>query len=43
MKRSLLKDNAQLFECAMRLLDPVLVALVSAVAYWIYLDDPALT
>jgi len=43
MKRSLLKDNAQLFEWAMRLLDPVLVALVGAAAYWIYLDDPALT
>src|SRR5690349_12175528 len=43
MKRSLLKDNAQLFEWAMRLIDPVLVALVGAVAYWIYLDDPALT
>jgi len=43
MKRSLLKGNAQLFEWAMRLLDPLLVALVGAVAYWIYLDDPGLT
>lgn len=42
MKRSLLKDNAQFFEWAMRLLDPLLVALVGAVAYWAYLDDPAL-
>ena len=42
MNRSLLKDNAQFFEWAMRLLDPVLVALVCALAYWTYLDDPEL-
>ena len=43
MNRSLLKDNALLFEWAMRVLDPLLVALVGAIAYWLYLDDPALT
>ena len=43
MKRSLLKDNAQLFEWAMRVLDPLLVALVAAIAYVSYLDDPGLT
>src|SRR5438067_10452938 len=42
MNRSLLKDNAQFFEWAMRTLDPLLVAAVGAVAYWIYLDDPVL-
>jgi putative colanic acid biosynthesis UDP-glucose lipid carrier transferase len=42
MNRSLLRDNAQFFEWAMRLLDPLLVALVGAVAYLIYLDDPIL-
>jgi putative colanic acid biosysnthesis UDP-glucose lipid carrier transferase len=42
MNRSLLKDNAQFFEWAMRLLDPLLVALVGAVAFLIYLDDPIL-
>ena len=42
MNRSLLKDNAQFFEWAMRLLDPLLVAAVGAIAYWIYLDEPAL-
>jgi putative colanic acid biosysnthesis UDP-glucose lipid carrier transferase len=42
MNRSLLKDNAQFFEWAMRLLDPLLVALVGAIAYLIYLDDPIL-
>ena len=35
MNRSLLKDNAQFFEWAMRLLDPLLVAAVGAIAYWI--------
>ena len=39
MNRSLLRDNAQFFEWAMRLLDPLLVAAVGAAAYWIYLDD----
>jgi len=38
MSRSLLKDNAQFFEWAMRLLDPLLVAIVGAIAYRIYLD-----
>lgn len=42
MNRSLLKDNAQYFEWAMRLLDPLLVAAVGAIAYTIYLDDPVL-
>ena len=42
MNRSLLKDNAQFFEWAMRLLDPLLVAAVGAIAYRIYLDDPVL-
>jgi putative colanic acid biosysnthesis UDP-glucose lipid carrier transferase len=42
MSRSLLKNNAQFFEWAMRLLDPVLVAVVAGFAYWAYLDDPAL-
>ena len=42
MNRSLLKDNAQYFEWAMRLLDPLLVAAAGAIAYLIYLDDPAL-
>jgi putative colanic acid biosysnthesis UDP-glucose lipid carrier transferase len=42
MNRSLLKDNAQFFEWAMRLLDPLIVAAVGALAYWIYLDDPVL-
>ena len=42
MNRSLLKDNAQFFEWAMRLLDPLLVAAVGAIAYWVYLDDPVL-
>ena len=32
MNRSLLKQNAQLFEWAMRLLDPVLVAAVGVIA-----------
>jgi putative colanic acid biosynthesis UDP-glucose lipid carrier transferase len=42
MRRSLLKDNAQLFEWAMRLLDPLLVALVGLIAHRIYLGtwDP---
>ena len=39
MRRSLLKDNAQFFEWAMRLLDPLLVALVGWIAFRIYLDD----
>ena len=38
MSRSLLKDNAQFFEWAMRILDPLLVALVGAIAYRIYLE-----
>ncbi len=38
MNRSLLKDNAQFFEWAMRLLDPVLVAVVGVLAYRVYLD-----
>ena len=42
MNRSLLKNNAQFFEWAMRLFDPLLVALVGAAAYWVYLDDPGL-
>ena len=42
MSRSLLKDNAQFFEWAMRLLDPLLVAAVGAAAYQIYLADPLL-
>jgi len=39
MNRSLLRDNAQFFEWAMRLLDPLLVALVAAIAFRIYVDD----
>jgi putative colanic acid biosynthesis UDP-glucose lipid carrier transferase len=42
LRRSLLKDNAQFFEWAMRLLDPLLLALVGALAFVLYLDDPAL-
>ncbi|HJU21852.1 MAG TPA: hypothetical protein VJ891_05035, partial [Casimicrobiaceae bacterium] len=42
MRRSLLKDNAQFFEWAMRLLDPLLLALVGALAFALYLDDPLL-
>ena len=42
MKRSLLKENAQLFEWVMRLLDPLLVAVVGVLAYRAYLDDWAL-
>jgi putative colanic acid biosynthesis UDP-glucose lipid carrier transferase len=42
MNRSLLKDNAQYFEWAMRLLDPLLVAAAGFTAYTMYLDDPAL-
>ena len=43
MKRSLLKSNAHFFEWVMRLLDPLLVALVGTLAYWLYLGDPELT
>jgi putative colanic acid biosynthesis UDP-glucose lipid carrier transferase len=39
MKRSLLKENAQVFEWVMRLLDPLLVAAVGVLAYRLYLDD----
>ena len=39
MRRSLLKDNALLFEWAMRLLDPLLLALVGAIFFRIYVDD----
>jgi putative colanic acid biosynthesis UDP-glucose lipid carrier transferase len=39
MNRSLLKDNAQFFEWAMRLLDPVLVAGAGIAAYATYLDE----
>ena len=39
MNRSLLKENAQFFEWLMRLLDPLLVAVVGVVAYRFYLDD----
>jgi putative colanic acid biosysnthesis UDP-glucose lipid carrier transferase len=39
MNRSLLRDNAQFFEWAMRLLDPLLVAIVGLLAYRFYLDD----
>jgi putative colanic acid biosynthesis UDP-glucose lipid carrier transferase len=42
MTRSLLKENAQLFEWVMRLLDPLLVAAVGVLAYRGYLDDWAL-
>lgn len=42
MRRSLLKENAQLFEWVMRLLDPLLVAVVGVLAYRAYLDDWAL-
>jgi putative colanic acid biosynthesis UDP-glucose lipid carrier transferase len=42
MKRSLLRDNALLFEWAMRVFDPLLVALVGVVAYRAYLDEWAL-
>jgi putative colanic acid biosynthesis UDP-glucose lipid carrier transferase len=42
MKRSLLKDNAEALEWAMRLIDPALVALVGTTVYWFYLDEPAL-
>jgi len=42
MRRSLLKENAQLFEWVMRLLDPLLVAAVGVLAYRAYLDDWAL-
>src|SRR6188472_4187858 len=42
MKRSLLKDNAEALEWAMRLIDPALVALVGTIVYWFYLDEPAL-
>lgn len=39
MNRSLLKQNAQLFEWAMRLLDPMLVAAVGVIAYSAYLGS----
>jgi putative colanic acid biosynthesis UDP-glucose lipid carrier transferase len=39
MNRSLLKQNAQVFEWAMRLLDPMLVAVVGVVAYSAYLES----
>jgi len=39
MRRSLLRDNALLFEWAMRVLDPLLVALVGIAAYRAYLDE----
>jgi Undecaprenyl-phosphate glucose phosphotransferase len=39
MNRSLLKQNAQLFEYAMRLLDPMLVAAVGVIAYSAYLES----
>jgi len=39
MRRSLLKDNALLFEWAMRLFDPLLLALVGAVFFRLYVDD----
>jgi putative colanic acid biosynthesis UDP-glucose lipid carrier transferase len=39
MTRSLLKDNAQFFEWAMRVLDPFLVAVAGAIAYRIYLGS----
>jgi putative colanic acid biosynthesis UDP-glucose lipid carrier transferase len=42
MRRSLLRDNALLFEWAMRVLDPLLVALVGIAAYRAYLDEWAL-
>ena len=42
MKRSLLKDNAPLFERLMRLVDPVLMMAVGVVAYWAYLGDEEL-
>ena len=38
MTRSVLRDNAQLFEWAMRLLDPLAVAVVGVIAYGVYLD-----
>ena len=39
MRRSLLRDNALLLEWAMRVLDPLLVALVGIVAHRAYLDE----
>ena len=39
MKRSLLKDNAQALEWAMRLVDPLLVAIVGVIAHRVYLDS----
>jgi putative colanic acid biosysnthesis UDP-glucose lipid carrier transferase len=39
MNRSLLKDNAPLFEWLMRLLDPLLLATVGALAYGAYLGE----
>jgi len=38
MRRSLLKDNAQFFEWAMRLLDPLVVAIVGAIAFRLYVE-----
>lgn len=38
MRRSLLKDNAQFFEWAMRLLDPLVVAIVGALAFRLYVE-----
>ncbi|MEJ7668539.1 MAG: undecaprenyl-phosphate glucose phosphotransferase [Casimicrobiaceae bacterium] len=39
MRRSLLKDNAPLFEWVVRLLDPLLVIVAGAIAYVVYLES----